>query len=144
MNGEYFSKYYWVEVRKSCPCDLVEHHTMIERRYGSTHSVIGTRWRWVVSFKSRLLYPQAKNPWYPLDRRLCGPQSRYGRCGEDKNSQPLPAHEPPIIQPTAQRYTTELSLLIIIIITPLPQYAFMAWYSVERKHRDKFIFNFLS
>jgi hypothetical protein len=26
-----------------------------------------------------------------------------------KNSQPLPGFEPPIIQPVAQRYTTELS-----------------------------------
>jgi hypothetical protein len=44
-----------------------------------------------------------------LDRRLGGPQSRYGRGGEEKNSQPLPGLEPPIIQPVAQRYTTELS-----------------------------------
>jgi hypothetical protein len=33
------------------------------------------------------LYPQGKNPWYPLDRRLGGPQSHSGHCGEDKNSQ---------------------------------------------------------
>jgi hypothetical protein len=39
------------------------------------------------------------------------PQSRYGRGGEEKNSPPLPGLEPPIIQPVAQRYTTELSLL---------------------------------
>jgi len=35
-------------------------------------------------------YPQGKSPWYPLDRRLGGPQSRSGRGGEEKNSQPLP------------------------------------------------------
>jgi hypothetical protein len=29
-----------------------------------------------------------------------------------KNSQPLPVLEPPIIQPIAQRYTTELSRLL--------------------------------
>jgi hypothetical protein len=28
--------------------------------------------------------------------------------GDEKNSQPLPGLEPPIIQPVAQRYTTEL------------------------------------
>jgi hypothetical protein len=28
------------------------------------------RWRCVVSFMPRPLYPQGKNPWYPLDRRL--------------------------------------------------------------------------
>jgi hypothetical protein len=38
--------------------------------------------------------PQGKSPWYPLDRRLGGPQSRSGRGGEEKNSQPPPAMEP--------------------------------------------------
>jgi hypothetical protein len=33
--------------------------------------------------------PQGKSPWYPLDRRLGGPQNRSGRDGE-KNSQPPP------------------------------------------------------
>jgi hypothetical protein len=61
----------------------------------------------------RPLYPQGKSPWYPLDRRLSGPQGRSGR-GEEKNSQS--GLEPPIFQPVAQRYTTELSRLIIIII----------------------------
>jgi hypothetical protein len=28
-------------------------------------------------------------PWYPLDRRLGGPQCRSGRGGEEKNSQTL-------------------------------------------------------
>jgi hypothetical protein len=30
-------------------------------------------------------------------------------CSEEKNSQPLPRLEPPIIQPVAQRYNTQLS-----------------------------------
>jgi hypothetical protein len=51
-------------------------------------------------------------PWNPLDRRLGGPQSRSGRGGEDKNSQPLPGLELPIVQPVAQLYTTELSRLL--------------------------------
>jgi hypothetical protein len=55
--------------------------------------------------------PPGKSPWYPLDRRLGGPQSRSGFGGEEKNSQPLPGLEPPIIQRVAQRYTTELSRL---------------------------------
>jgi hypothetical protein len=38
--------------------------------------------------------PQEKEPRYPLDRRLCGPQRRSGHGGE-KNFQPLPGHEPP-------------------------------------------------
>jgi hypothetical protein len=64
---------------------------------------LGTRWKLVVSFT-----PQPLSPSYPLDRRLCGPQSRSER-GEEKNSQPLPELEPPIIQLVSQRSTTELS-----------------------------------
>jgi hypothetical protein len=70
----------------------------------------------VVSFTSQQLYPQRKNPWHPLDMRLGGPQSRSGLVGDEKNSQPLPGLEPPIIQSVAQRYTTELSQLIQIYI----------------------------
>jgi hypothetical protein len=32
--------------------------------------------------------------------------------GDEKNSQALPALEPPIIQPVGQRYTAELSRLL--------------------------------
>jgi hypothetical protein len=56
--------------------------------------------------------PQGKNPWYPLFRRLDGPQSRSGRGSEGKNFQPLPGLEHPINQPVAQRNTTELSWLL--------------------------------
>jgi len=48
----------------------------------------------VVSFTPQLLYPQGKSPWYPLDRRLDGPQSNSGSGGEEKSSQPLPGIEP--------------------------------------------------
>jgi hypothetical protein len=47
--------------------------------------------------------PQGKSPWYPLDRRLGGPQSRSGRGGLEKNSQPPQGIEPQ--NPAAQRYT---------------------------------------
>jgi hypothetical protein len=43
---------------------------------------------------SQPLYPQGKSLWYPLDRRLDGPQSRSGRGGEEKNSQSPPEIEP--------------------------------------------------
>jgi hypothetical protein len=46
------------------------------------------------------------SPRYPLDRWLDGSQSRSGCGGEEKNSQPLPGLEPPIIQPVSQRYTS--------------------------------------
>jgi hypothetical protein len=64
---------------------------------------LGTRWRWVVSFT-----PRRFTPWYPLDRRLGGPQSRSGRGVKEKNSQPPPRESnprTPIVQPVAQRYT---------------------------------------
>jgi hypothetical protein len=37
---------------------------------------------------------QAKSPWYPLDRSLGEPQSRFGRESEEKNSQPPQGIEP--------------------------------------------------
>jgi hypothetical protein len=64
---------------------------------------------WRFSYTPRPLYSEGKNSWYPLDRRLSEPQSRSGCGGEEKNSQSLPGLEPLIIQPVAQRYTTELS-----------------------------------
>jgi hypothetical protein len=66
---------------------LTRHHAM--KAYWGVevylHSFFdpGTRWRWVVSFTPRPLYPQGKTSWYPLDRRLGGPQSRSGRGGEE-------------------------------------------------------------
>jgi hypothetical protein len=71
--------------------------------------------------------PQGKSAWYPLDRRMSGPQSRSGCGGEEKNSQPLSAHEPPIIQPVDQRHTTELSRLLISVVK----------YLKERKKKKK-------
>jgi hypothetical protein len=54
-----------------------------------------------------------QSPWYPLDRGLGGLHSRSGRGGKEKKSQPLlPGLESPIIQPVAQRCTTELSRLL--------------------------------
>jgi hypothetical protein len=65
----------------------------------------------VVCFTPRPLCPQGRIPWYPFNRRLCGPQSRSGRDGKEKNSQPVPGTEPPIIQ----HYSTELSRFLSII-----------------------------
>jgi hypothetical protein len=61
--------------------------TMQWRRIGGSGCIaprildFGTRWRWVVSFMLRPLYPQGKSLLYPLDRKLGGPQSRSGRGG---------------------------------------------------------------
>jgi hypothetical protein len=70
----------------------------------------------VVSFTLRPLYPQGNIAWYPLNRRLGGPQSRSGLGGEEKNSQPLPVLESPINKPIAQRSTSELTELFRLYI----------------------------
>jgi hypothetical protein len=90
-------------------CTLTEHHAMKACwRSGCIAPRIfdlGIKWRWVVNFTPRLLYPQGKSLLLPLDR------SQSGRGGEDKYSQPLPGLETPIIQSVARRYTAELSRL---------------------------------
>jgi hypothetical protein len=82
---------------KLIPVLLTEHHAM-KTYWGveDLHSFfdLGTRCRRVVNFTPRPLYPQGNRPWYPLDRRLGGPQSRSGHGGEEKDSQPLPGIEP--------------------------------------------------
>jgi hypothetical protein len=59
------------------------------------------------------LHAQGKSPCYPLDRMFGRPQSRSGRGGVEKNFQPLSGQEPPMTQLVAQRYTTELSQLLV-------------------------------
>jgi hypothetical protein len=83
-----------------------------EWRYSSTHSLTSAVGRWVVSFIHRQLNPSGKEPWYPMDRRLGGLQSRSGRGGEEESSKPLPGLQTSTIQPVAQRYATELSRLL--------------------------------
>jgi hypothetical protein len=56
-----------------------------------------------------LLYPQGKkgkNPWYPFDRRLGGPQSQSGQGGEEKIFDPNRTHnsDPLINQPVGSYY----------------------------------------
>jgi hypothetical protein len=77
------------------------------RRMGSgckSHFVeLGNSWRWVVSFTSWPLYSRGKSPQYQLDRRLGGPHSRSGHCGDtslhrDSNS------DPSVVQPVASHF----------------------------------------
>jgi hypothetical protein len=56
-----------------------------EWRYSSTVFDFSTRWRWMVSFSLRSLFP--------FDRRMGRPQSLPGHYGEEKNC-PLPWIEP--------------------------------------------------
>jgi hypothetical protein len=48
------------------------------------------------------LYLRGKSPRYPLDRRLCRPQSRPGRYGEVNVLEPT---DRSAVQPVASRYT---------------------------------------
>jgi hypothetical protein len=90
-----------VKVKVKLSLCFTKHHSM-KTCWGSGGIAprildLGTRWRCVVSFTLRPLFPQGKSSWYPLDRRLGGPQSRSVCCSEEKNSQPLPGLEPPVI-----------------------------------------------
>jgi hypothetical protein len=48
------------------------------------------------------ILPPGKEPLYPLDRRLGGPQSQSGRFGEEKIIDPTGTS---VVQPVASRYT---------------------------------------
>jgi hypothetical protein len=121
----------YVKVKLSLWCKWASRHDDILGSGGIAPRILdfGNRWRWVVSFTPWPLYPQGKSPWYPLDRRLGGTQSRSGRGGEEKNSQPLPGLEPPIIQPVAQRCTTELTRLPLWICAYFKQ---RSWQNIRK------------
>jgi hypothetical protein len=55
--------------------------------------------RWSDSRPGRFI-PRERAPRNPFDRRLGGPQSRYGRDGEEKIPGP-DGNETPVIQPAA-------------------------------------------
>jgi hypothetical protein len=137
---------YKVKVRYSYPCvffNWAPHYEGVLESGGIAPRIIdiGSRWRWVVSFTPRPLYPQGKSPLYPLDRRLGGPQSRSGRGGEEKNSQHIPGLEPPIIQPVAQRYTTELSRLPKLNIAPFNSFLIFVfiWFDLLKYIQSYFL-----
>jgi hypothetical protein len=82
-------------------------------RYSSTILDLGTRWRWVISFITRQLYPRGHNPRYPSDRF----QWLSGHCGVEKKSLSLTGNRTPAVQPVARPYTSRA--------TPAPP-----WYRV--------------
>jgi hypothetical protein len=78
--------YQHLEVKVKLPLCLIKYHVM-KTYWGSGDPVLcilnlGTRWEWVVSFMPWQLYIWGKNLWYPLDRRLGGPQCQSGHCGK--------------------------------------------------------------
>jgi hypothetical protein len=53
------------------------------------HHAMKTYWEAEVQLHAANSFiPGGKKPWYPLERRLSGPQSRCGRCGEEKYPRP--------------------------------------------------------
>jgi hypothetical protein len=68
---------------------------------------LGIRWRWVVNFMPRPLYPQGKSPWCPLNRRWVDPRTLLDAVVKRKIPSPRRESNPrtPIVQPVAQRYT---------------------------------------
>jgi hypothetical protein len=78
------------KVKLSLCFNWAPRHEGVLRSGGIAQSILDLGWRWVIRFTPRPLYPQGKSSWYPLDRRLGGPQSYSGHGGEEKNSQPLP------------------------------------------------------
>jgi hypothetical protein len=65
-------------------------------------------WRYSVrlaSFTPRPLYSGEKSPWYPLARRLDGPQSRSGCGGEVKEIPATARNRNPVVQPVLIYYT---------------------------------------
>jgi hypothetical protein len=85
---------------------------------------LGTRGRWMVSFTPRPLYPQGKSPWYPLYRRLGGPQSRTRRGDEEKKfptpagtrTPYLPARSPVLYHWAILAPTREVVLLLFLLL----------------------------
>jgi hypothetical protein len=76
---------------------------MAEWRYSSIILNLGTRWMRVATFTPLPFKPQGNGPRYPMDRRLGGPQSRTGRCDDEKN-----ALFPPGIEPQFPRSSSRL------------------------------------
>jgi hypothetical protein len=110
---------------------------MGEWRYSSAIFYLCTRWRWVVSFTPRPLYPRGKSSWCLLYRRLGGPQGRSGHCGIYKNPLPLPETEPRMsCSPTLYRlsypnnYLIPLSLNVFLKITHILN----LWCERKREH----------
>jgi hypothetical protein len=68
---------------------------------------LGTSWRLVVIFTPQPVYSRGKSLWYPLDRKLGGPQNRSGRRREEKNLAPTGTRTPTpsAVQSVAQCYT---------------------------------------
>jgi hypothetical protein len=77
------------------------HEDIGEWRYSFSLLYLVTRWRCTVSFTPLPLYPRGKSLQYAFDKRLGGPQIRFGQRG-DKNLS-LPGMDPGSSSPSLYR-----------------------------------------
>jgi hypothetical protein len=82
---------------------------MVEWRYTTCVLHLDTRWRQVISFLPRPMYPWEKGASYPFDRRLDGPHSWSG-CGAKEKK--IPA--------IARKWTLVVQSMAVTILTKLP------------------------
>jgi hypothetical protein len=111
----------------------------IATRIFFTSALDGGEWS---DSRPRRFTPHEKSPWYPLDSGLGESQSRSGQGGgEEENSQSLPRPEPPIIQPVAQSYTTELCRLTfhLDLLLQTPAQMLTPHIRTQRAERSKHI-----
>jgi hypothetical protein len=100
--------------RWSCPCSC---HEGIWQSKGIALLILNlcTRWQWVVIFTPLSLYPQ-EITWYPLSRKLGGPNNQSGYSGAKKNSLLLLGFKPQIVQSLYWLYCHDYPFWIFILI----------------------------
>jgi len=84
---------------------VATHIRKAHRRSGGAAPLIlnlDARWRWVVNFTPRSLYPRERTL-VPTDEKVVGPQSWSGRFGEEKCLLPLSGIPMRIVQPVVFR-----------------------------------------
>jgi hypothetical protein len=65
----------------------------------------------VYHLHDRMPYSRRRNPRYPLNRRLDGPQSRSGLCEAEQNFLPLPGTE------ATEQTKLDISIVACIMVT---------------------------
>jgi hypothetical protein len=82
----------------------------------------------VISFTPRRLLPTGKEPWYPLCTRLSGPQSRSGRCAEEKYFTSAGIRTPSVQLVALPTELSRLRLLNCYILNSSLHYPFPIFY----------------
>jgi hypothetical protein len=107
-----------------------------EWRHSSNILNLDAKWRWLVSFTPRQLYPRGNSPRYPLNRRLFGPHSRFGHCEVEKNLLPLPGIGP--------RPASSQPVAVLTEISRLPAINYIKYEEWFRRRLPKFVGKIIS